>query len=203
MKKILIADDHYVVRMALTLILEAEFSFDVIEYAKGFNEVITHLKNQDFDIIILDINMPDTLYTKMINNIKLLTKDIKILVFSAYEETVAIQYIDEGVNGFLNKFANEKEIITALKSIKENGYYYPHQVILDLAQRKKEKNPIDLLSKREFQVFKLLTEGNGNLEICTILNLEMSTISTYKRRIFAKLNVKTIVELLKINNQLH
>lgn len=104
---------------------------------------------------------------------------------------------------FLNKFANEKEIITALKSIKENGYYYPHQVILSLARRKNKKNPIDLLSEREFQVFKLLSEGNGNLEISNILNLEMSTISTYKRRIFAKLGIKTIVDLIKINNQLH
>lgn len=99
----------------------------------------------------------------------------------------------------MNKLSSEKTLIKAVQSIFEEGYY-PLKLIRMLSDPPQKKDVRKILSEREFEVFKLLAEGNGNLEIANILQIQSSTASTYKRRIYSKLRISNLVELLKIYN---
>lgn len=201
-KKILIADDHYVVRLGTALVLENQFAKIAIDYAENYDEVKSKLHAEKFDLIILDIEMPGSTFKYMIKELKMIQEDLMIMIFSSYKESVAIEYIQEGAEGYLNKLSSEKTLIKAIQSIFEDGYYYPLKLIKQLSSRSQKKEVELILSERELQVFKLLAEGNGNLEIANILQIQMTTASTYKRRIYAKLGVNNLIDLLKIyNNQ--
>ncbi|KQT33064.1 LuxR family transcriptional regulator [Chryseobacterium sp. Leaf405] len=196
-KKILIADDHFVVRFGTAIVLENHFKNIVIDYAESYDEVESKLKSEKFDLIILDIDMEGSLFKYMVKELKKIQRDLMILVFSSSDESEAVDYIREGAEGYLNKLGSEKNIIKAVKAIFEDGYYYSPKLAYELASSSSKKQVRDILSEREFQVFKLLSEGNGNLEIANILNIHIATASTYKRRIFTKLNVSNLVDLLK------
>lgn len=201
-ERILIADDHYVVRAGTALVLESAFPSLNIDFAENYEQVKKMLETQQYDLLILDIDMPGTQYKKMISELKDIQKNIKILVFSGYDKDVAIQYIREGAEGYLNKQSSEEEIKNAVKTVLEKGYFYTAELIGLIIQNKRD-NPAEKLSSREYEIFKLLADGNGNLEIANRLNIQMSTVSTYKKRIFQKLDVGNIAELIKVYEMMH
>lgn len=201
-ERILIADDHYVVRAGTALVLETGFPDLKIDFAEDYEQVKKMLSSQPYGLLILDIDMPGTQYKKMISELKDIQNDIKILVFSGYDKDVAIQYIREGAEGYLNKQSSEEEIKIAVRTVIEKGYFYPAELIGLIIQNKKS-NPAEKLSSREYEIFKLLADGNGNLEIANKLNIQMSTVSTYKKRIFQKLDVANIAELIKVYEMMH
>lgn len=202
MKKILITDDHYVVRKGIAFLLEANLQHDcTIEYAESFSETLEKVSQDSFDLLILDIHMPDSGFKTMVKQIKQIQDSLKILIFSADDEKIAFQYIEEGADGYINKNSEESQILKAVTYIFNDGFYYSKEII-DMMNSKTIK-PIKKLSERELEVFKLLVEGNGNIEIANALDIQMSTISTHKKKIFEKLNVKTIVDLIRINDDLH
>lgn len=201
-ERILIADDHYVVRAGTALVLESAYPELAIDFAENYEQVKTHLATQPYDLILLDIDMPGTQYKKMIPELKNIQEDLKILVFSGHDKDVAIQYIREGAEGYLSKQSSEEEIRGAVKSIIEKGYYYPSELVGLLIQNK-QRNPEEKLSAREHEIFHLLASGIGNLEIANKLNIRMSTVSTYKKRIFKKLNITNIAELIKVHEMMH
>ncbi|MFC3158604.1 LuxR C-terminal-related transcriptional regulator [Chryseobacterium arachidis] len=133
----------------------------------------------------------------MISEIKAIDPDIKILIFSAYEEEIAAQYIREGANGYVSKLSKSDEISEAVKKIFSDGYYYPSALVNQLMN----ESSLDLiknLSEREYEIFILLAKGNGNLEISNTMNIQMPTISTYKKRIHIKLKTKNIADLIRL-----
>lgn len=201
-ERILIADDHYVVRAGTALVLESAFPDLNIDFAENYEQVKKILGGQQYDLLILDIDMPGTQYKKMIPELKGIQENIKILVFSGYDKDVAIQYIREGAEGYLNKQSSEEEIKNAVKTILEKGYFYPAELIGLIIQNQRN-NPAEKLSSREYEIFKLLADGNGNLEIANRLSIQMSTVSTYKKRIFQKLDVGNIAELIKVYEMMH
>lgn len=201
-ERILVADDHYVVRAGTALVLESIHPQIKIDFAENYDQVKNHLTAHQYDLILLDIDMPGTKYKKMIPELKKIQEGLKILVFSRYDKEVAIQYIREGAEGYLNKQSSEEEIKEAVRSVLEKGYYYPAELIGLIIQNKKS-NPAEKLSTREYEIFKLLANGTGNLEIGNKLDIQMSTVSTYKKRIFKKLNVSNIAELIKVHEMMH
>nr|WP_315027690.1 response regulator transcription factor [uncultured Chryseobacterium sp.] len=200
--RILIADDHYVVRAGTALVLESAYPKLTIDFAENYEQVKKMLASHHYNLLILDIDMPGTQYKKMISELKNIQKDLKILVFSGYDKDVAIQYIREGAEGYLNKQSSEEEIKNAVRAVIEKGYFYPVELIGLIIQNKRD-NPAEKLSSREYEIFKLLADGNGNLEIANQLNIQMSTVSTYKKRIFQKLDVANIAELIKAYEMMH
>jgi len=204
MKNILIADGHYVVRMGTSIILETKLGYQcTIDFAETYPEVKEKVCEKVYDLLIIDIDIPQSIFKAMVKELKKKQKHLRILIFSGSAENVGVRYIEEGEAGYLNKGATEEEIITSVKSILEEGYYYTVDMMKKLVTHSTDVHSVERLSKREFQIFKLLAEGNGNIEISNSLNLKMSTISTYKKKIFEKLKVKNVVDLVRIYDDLH
>lgn len=201
-KKILIVDDHLVVRNGVAMVLEKQIEDVAISNAENFFEAIALLKEVSFDLIILDINIPGGKNTEMIADLRAIQPLVKILVFSAHEEEkYALKYIAAGANGYLNKLCSEEKMMFAIISIFESSTYVSAELVNKLVKAKENKktiNPIEVLSKRELQIAKLLINGSGNLEISNMLDIHMSTVSTYKARVFEKLKINNLVELINL-----
>lgn len=204
-KEILIVDDHLVVRTGVSIILEEKIKHISIATTDNFSDTIKLLKQKEFDLIILDINIPGGRNTLMIEEIKNIRPDVKILIFSVYEEgTHACPYIIAGANGYLNKLSDKKMLTNAVETILKTGNYLTPDIIKELVKASTNKvsiNPLDKLSKREKEISELLVHGDGNIEIANKLNIQLTTVSTHKNKIFSKLNIRNIVELITLYNK--
>ena len=202
--KILIVDDHMVVKTGVSIILNSEINDLDIQFASTFSETLDKVKQFSYDLIILDINIPGGKNIEMIPEIRAIVPEVKILMFSAHEEEFyALRYVSAGADGFLNKLSSEEKLIEAVRSIREFGKYLTENLIDQLNNNllnDEPLNPFDLLSKREIEIVKLLVKGDRNLEISNFLGIQMSTVSTYKNRVFEKLKINNLVELIEKYN---
>ncbi|GGB78840.1 DNA-binding response regulator [Flavobacterium suaedae] len=199
--KILLADDHSVVRRGVALILKESLSDIEIHHAADFPGVISKLKTTEIDLLVLDINLPGGNTVLMVERVKAIQPSLKVLIFSAFdEEQFALRYIHAGADGYLNKLSAEEKITEAAITILEGEKYISEKVknkIFENTLNNTPHNPLETLSDREMEVAALLANGDGNLEIANKLNIQMSTVSTYKHRIFEKLNVNNLVSLVE------
>ncbi|KLT68013.1 MULTISPECIES: response regulator transcription factor [Flavobacterium] len=196
----LVADDHTVVRQGVSLMIKELFSNALIYKAGNFKDTLDILKEHRIDLLILDVNFPDGNSINIITEIKTIQPEIKILIFSAYDENVyAMRYLNAGASGYLNKETSEEEMKNAISSMILSGKYITQNLkdrILDSYISKKPTNPLDVLSNREIEVAQLLIKGYGNLEIIEHLNIKKTTVSTYKNRIFEKLEIDNLADLI-------
>ncbi len=203
----LIVDDHSVIRQGVSLIIKELFSNASIYMAGNFKDTFKLLKEVKFNLLILDVNFPDGNSINVLSEIKLIQPDLKILIFSAYDENIyAMRYLNAGASGYLNKETSEEEMKGAINAMISSGKYMTQNIkdkILDSYISKKPTNPLDLLSNREIEVAQLLIKGYGNLEILELLNLKKTTISTYKNRIFEKLEINNLADLIKFFQLYH
>ncbi len=199
---ILIADDHSVVRQGASMMLKQAFENISIVHADIFSKVLSLLEQQYFDLIVLDIAIPEGSGVKMIDLIRAIQPDVKILIFSAYEEDLyALRYLKAGADGYLNKLSSEEQFKAAFSAMVNNEEYTSENIKAKIIGRHKSKqsdNPIESLSNRELEIARLLVNGDGNLEIGNKLKLQNSTVSTYKTRIFEKLSVSSVVGLISV-----
>jgi DNA-binding NarL/FixJ family response regulator len=196
----LIADDHSIVRQGVSLLIK-ELFFNAKIYQSGtFKDTLKVLKETKIDLLVLDINFPDGNSLSIIAETKTIQPDIKILIFSAYDEAIyALRYLNAGAAGYLNKGSNEEEMKHALKSMMVSGKYITQNIkdrILDSYISKKPINPLEQLSNRELEVARLLIKGYGNMEIAEMLHIKKSTVSTFKNRIFEKLEIDNLADLI-------
>ena len=196
----LIADDHSIVRQGITLVIKELFFNTKIHHAGSFKETLKTLREIKIDLLILDINFPDGNSLTILSEIKALQPDLKILIFSAYDEDIyALRYLNAGASGYLNKGCSEDEMKQALRSMMVSGKYITQNIkdrILDSYISKKPINPLEQLSNREVEVARLLIKGYGNMEIAELLNVKKSTVSTFKNRIFEKLEIDNLADLI-------
>ena len=200
----IVADDHTIVRQGVTFILKEIHKNSCVYQLANFSEIIKRLNTTPIDLIVLDISFPDGTSLNIIPTIKKIQPNIKILIFSAFDENIyAIRYLNAGANGYLSKLSNEDEIKLAIKSVLNSGKYISKNIqekIMDTYIFNKPKNPLEQLSNREIEIAKLLVEGFSNIDICNTLNIQKSTVSTYKNRIFEKLDVDNLSSLIQIFN---
>ena len=200
----IVADDHTIVRQGVTFILKEIHKNSCIYQLANFSEIIKRLNTTPIDLIVLDISFPDGTSLNIIPTIKKIQPNIKILIFSAFDENIyAIRYLNAGASGYLSKLSNEDEIKLAIKSVLNSGKYISKNIqekIMDTYIFNKPKNPLEQLSNREIEIAKLLVEGFSNIDICNTLNIQKSTVSTYKNRIFEKLDVDNLSSLIQIFN---
>ena len=200
MTKILIVDDHYLIREGLKKILEKESDVNIIGELKKGADVCEFIKQNDCDIIILDINLPDRNGLDILKDVKVINPETFVLMLSILpEEQFAVRAIRAGASGYITKDGAPDELIKAIKRIKNGRRYVSEELADKLAfelSSKSDKILHETLSDREFQILLLLGSGKSSREIAQILSLSSSTVNTYKSRIFAKMEMKTLSQLI-------
>ena len=199
MVSFLIADDHFIIRTGLKLIIESFIPYCKIDEAADGDSTFDKIKEHHYDLLILDVNMPNTDSFSLISNILALQPEMKILMFSMNDEEVyAKRYLKMGVMGYLKKDEPEVEIKKAITTILNNKKYVSHglnQILVEDLYNNNPENPFDILSPREFEIVQHLIRGESIARICQNFNLHSSTVGTHKARIFEKLHCSNIIDL--------
>lgn len=201
--RILIADDHGIVRMGMVQIIKQLKPYSVLAEVEDYKSLYSLVSKEEFDLVILDVNMPNGSLQEAIDFIKLKQPNLKILVFSSQDEQLyALRYLKMGAHGFLNKLSSKEIIDKAIDSMIQKGRFISDEVkenmVFQSINNHASTEPLEVLSNRELQVANKLVEGLSLKELSNQLNLHASTISTYKNRIFDKLGINSIPELVAI-----
>jgi two-component system invasion response regulator UvrY len=198
-KKILIADDHSAIRIGVKQICTNEFPSLVFDEAVNYAEVFQKLKENDWDILILDIDLPGRNGLDILKQIKAEKLKVPVLMFSFHsEEQIALRALKIGASGYLSKEAADMELVKAINKIMEGKKYVSQSLsekFLEMLDDNSTKEPHELLSDREYQTLMLIASGKTVSEIAEILCLSTPTISTYRARILEKMKLKNNAEL--------
>lgn len=199
MIKVMIADDHPVVREGLKQFISKTSNMIVVDEASNGQEVLDKLKINDCDLLVLDINMPVKNGFEVLYHLKNNHSEVKVLVLSIHSETqVASRVLSSGAYGFINKESIKDELITAIQTI-YNGRKYVSPSLADKLIDSLENNyiilPHERLSNREFQIFCMISSGHLQKQIADTLSISIKTVRTHKTRILKKMNISNEVEL--------
>ena len=202
MKKILIADDHVIVRTGLILLIKEDFDQVEIDECRDGEGARKKIQSNEYDLIILDISMPFTDSFALLSSIFALRPKQKVLILTMSREDVyAKKFLDLGAKGFINKEADRSEIRKAIVCILNNKRYLSarmHDTLTGEMLDEITPNPFGALSPRELEIMNHLLEGKSISEIATTLSLHISTVSTHKANFMQKLGVSNIIELSKM-----
>ncbi|MEP7317807.1 MAG: response regulator transcription factor [Panacibacter sp.] len=203
MPNLLIADDHTIIRTGLKMIIENFLPDCKIDEAHDGDSAFEKISNHEYDLTIMDINMPNTNSFELIKTILILKPETKILMYSMNtEEIYAKRFLKIGVMGYLRKDESESEIKKAINLVLNNKRYISveltEKLVHDLYTVNQSTNPFDKLSPREFEIVQHLIEGESVGDISQKLKLHTSTVGTYKARIFEKLKCNNVIYLSKL-----
>jgi len=200
MKRFLLIDDHEIVKAGLKVFLENEFPDIAVDDACDRESALQKFGDGQYDLVLLDVNIPGTNSCKLLSEILNIEPKINILIFSMNTEVVyAKKYLQLGAKGYITKSAPVEELSNAIDAVLQNKRYInaalKELLVEDHLTGKASTNPFVDLSPRELEVFQRLMHGETPVQMCSSLNLSSSTVATYKARIFEKLNCKNILEL--------
>jgi len=202
-KRILIVDDHPIMRRGLTGTLESEPGFEVVYQLDSAEEVLKVLDKDEPDLLLVDVSLPGMNGIELVKNVIFQNPNLKILVISRHDEFLyAERAIRAGAKGYIMKFESADEILKAVKKVLNGGIYLSSELseklLFGMATGKKEisDTPLDALSDRELEVFELTGKGKSTREIAERLHLSVKTIESYRARIKAKLNYDNANELM-------
>ncbi|MBC7723092.1 MAG: response regulator transcription factor [Pedobacter sp.] len=199
--KILLADDHSMIRQGIKILLkEAYPSAEIIE-ASNATELETFIKDDTLNLVISDLQMPGPLVVDIVKNLRANGNKIPIIILtmSAIEQS-AVRVIRAGANAYITKDNAPEELIKAVEYVLQKKRYISVEIaelLADAYVGNDDKKPHENFSDREFQVFQLFAKGKNISEISTDLALSVNTVSTYKTRIMTKLNVTSNAEVIK------
>ena len=198
--KILLADDHTIVRQGLKLILAAHADLEVIGEAANGREAVELAQKLKPDMVLMDVAMPELNGIEATRRMVAANSRLKVLVLSMHKEAVYVREIlRAGARGYILKDAIDTELLNAVRSVaKGDGYISPavSGALLN-DYRKDVTDPVDLLSGREREVLQLIAEGKTNKEIATRLNLSVYTVDSHRGKIMEKLNLHSTGELVR------
>ncbi len=197
--KIIVADDHAVVRRGLAQILENMQEVTAVDEAVDGNDLIKLLKQNEYDVVVLDITMPGKSGLEVLKEIKSLKKSIPVLILSIHpEEQYAVRALKAGAAGYITKDSAPEELVTAVLRIFDGRKYISQSLAEKLAGSydiSSPKLPHEKLSDREFEVFKMIASGITVSKIAENLFLSVKTISTYQSRIYEKTGLRSRSEI--------
>jgi len=199
--KVMLVDDHAVVRMGFKMLLEIDEEIKVIAEAESGEDAIKAYVQHKPDVIVMDITMPGIGGLEAIERILAKDNNAKILVLSAHEDSVhPKRVLNAGAMGYLTKRSAAEELIKAIRTIANGKKYLEASVAQQMAiqQLSGDQNPVDVLSPREFEVFMSLAKGNTTKEIADTLFLSERTVGTHLYNIKQKLNAKNSAEIALI-----
>jgi len=201
MIKVLIVDDHAILREGMIKMLQTDPEIEVVGSVKNASEAINVVSGQPVDVVILDINLPGRSGLDIIKDIKQLQPDTAILMLSMYsEERFAIRALKSGASGYLTKDMATEELIQAIRILYSGRKYITPTLAENMANNLQEsagKNPHEELSDREFEVMCLIGSGKSVNEIAEILSLSSRTVSTYRTRILQKMHLPNNARIMQ------
>jgi len=201
MIKVLITDDHPVVRKGIRQILEDDDRIEKVEEAGKGRELLDKLRDEKYDVILLDISLPGGNGLDLIAQIKKMQPSVAVLMLSIYsEELYAIKALKLGASGYLTKTSAPEELLTAIHKVSKGERYISISLADKLADNlitKSDKQLFQSVSAREMDVLMLLAAGKSFTQIAAELSLSPKTISTYRDRLLTKLKLKTTSELIR------
>jgi DNA-binding NarL/FixJ family response regulator len=199
MIKILIADDHPIVRRGIRQILAETTDLHVGGEAANGPEVIAKVEQERWDVIVLDLNMPDRSGIDLIADIRRLRPETRVLVLTVFsEEQYAVRALRAGASGFLTKESAPDKLVDAVRKVAAGGRYVSPELAEALASMLAGDSvgpPHERLSNRELEVLKMIGSGRTVSQIADELGLSVKTISTHRTRILHKMSMKTNAEL--------
>jgi DNA-binding NarL/FixJ family response regulator len=200
LKRILIADDHTIVRTGLNVLIKNEYLNAQVDECNDGNSAWEKIQSTQYDLFVMDINMPATDSVNLLKNIFSLQPQLKVLILSmCREEIYAKKYLQLGALGFINKESDALEIRKAITSVMNNRRYVSPKLQEIITHQFMEgtaaPGAFESLSARELEVMTHLLEGRNVSEIAEILSIHISTASTHKANILQKLKVSNVIEL--------
>jgi DNA-binding NarL/FixJ family response regulator len=197
--RVLIADDHPIVRRGLREMLEEAPDISVEGEAANAAEILEHVRRRKWDVLVLDLNLPDRSGLDVLHDMKLAHPDIPVLFLTvSSEEQFAIRALRAGAAGYLTKETAPEELVAAVRKVVSGGRYVSPAVAERIALHLDDgatRPPHELLSDREYEVFHMLASGRTPTQAAEALHLSVKTISTYRSRILEKMGLSTNAEL--------
>ncbi len=201
MIRLVIADDHAIVRGGLKQIFAMVPDFEVVGEAVNGSEVLDCLRLAPFDLLLLDLNMSGISGADLIKRVKAHRSDLPVLVLSMHNEPqVAARMLRAGAAGYITKDCEPDILLAAIRKVAANGRYIApdlaEKMVFDVTSTG-QRLPHSLLSNREYEVFDLLISGKSVNEIATQLAISNKTVSTHKVRLMEKMNLSNMADLLR------
>jgi len=197
--RILIADDHPIVRQGFKQVLSETADLVVADEAGNGQDVLSLVARKDYDVILLDISMPGKNGLEVLKELRITNTKIPVLILSIYpEEQYAIRALKAGASGYLTKASAPEELISAIRKVSRGGKYISSSLAEKLAYEldgDAEKAPHDTLSDREYQILLMIASGKTVSDIAEEMCLSVKTVSTYRSRILDKMKMKNNAEL--------
>jgi DNA-binding NarL/FixJ family response regulator len=196
MIRVLIADDHKIVRDGLKGILAATADIEVAAEAAGGDEALALVRANDYDVALIDMSMPGLSGIDLVKRLRTEKPKLRLLVLSMHgEHQYAARALKAGAAGYLTKDSASEQLLGAIRKVAAGGVHISEAAAASLVSQ--QKAPHEALSDREFEVMRLLVEGLGPTEIGERLHLSVKTVSTHKTRILEKLNLGSTAELVR------
>lgn len=200
MTKVLVVDSHPIIRTGLKLLFETVNDIQVVGTIGSGIEIFEFVRRNSVDIIISEIDLPELNGITALRAIRKEYKSIKVIIFSSQpEEIYAISTMKAGASGYLSKTVGTDSIIEAIRKVSSGGTFLSESVSKNMRYqdtRMTKSRLFKRLSTREVEVLKLLSSGKKNKEIAQELDINEKTVSTYKARLYKKLNVTNLVDLI-------
>ncbi len=199
--KIVIVDDHELVREGLKKVLLKESGIQLVGEASSALELFKLLEETEVDLVVLDITMPGRSGLDIISELKNMNNQIRILILSMHpEERFALRALKAGASGYLSKEAAARELVTAIRKIMNGGRYISPALadhLVSNLDKEHDKLPHETLSNREFEIFRLIAKGKSVGQIAEELILSVNTVTSYRSRMMEKMNFSSNAEIVR------
>ena len=200
MIKVLLADDHSIVRAGLRRIVEESGDIEVVAEAADGREAVLAVRKEKPDVAVIDISMPVLDGLEVITQLKIEFPEIPILVLTMHEEQqYVVRAIETGAMGYITKQSAPEQLVQAIRKVHSGSRFLTDDaaeaLALRIAKGNRMQSPLDMLSTRELQVLRRLALGNTNREIAAAYHISIKTVDTYRSRLLKKLNLRNNAEL--------
>lgn len=198
--KILVADDHEIVRKGMGTIISETDDLCLVGEAENGNEVLQKLNELDVDVLVMDFDMPEKNGLDTLLEVKGFFPKLPVLILSIFpEDHYGTRFLKAGASGYLGKASASDQLVVAIRKVAKGGKYVSSELAEKLAtdiNKDSEKIPHEKLTDREFQVFRMLAGGSKLKDIASELCLSINTVSTYRGRILEKMDLKSNADLI-------
>ena len=198
--KVLVADDHEIVRQGIKKVLSETLDMEVVGEAENGNQVLKFIQNHPVDVVLMDFDMPEKNGLDTLADLKTVSPKLPVIILSIFpEDHYGTRFLKAGASGYMQKASASDQLVEAIRKVAGGGKFISpaltDKLVSDL-NRDSEKPLHESLTDREFQVFRLIADGKRLKDIAEELHLSINTISTYRGRVLEKMDLKSNAELI-------